>query len=135
MTKETVFIYRADIYCNSCGMATIRDLVNQGGKYYEYEEYRLAEDESAYDSDNYPKGPFPIDESDTPQHCAGCDKFLANELTNEGAEYVRDIIWDAMHDPETPNNATVLFEWSNHYRWDNRLEDICNEYLEFIQFK
>lgn len=49
------------------------------------------QDESTYDSGEYPKGPYGDGggESDSPQHCGACHEFLENSLTSDGAEYVR----------------------------------------------
>lgn len=60
-------------------------------------------DESSYDSDEFPKGPY-LDgggESDTPQHCGACHEFLENPLTDDGLEYVRENQrdeWDSFYE-------------------------------------
>ena len=50
------------------------------------------EDETTFDSDQYPKGPYCNGggESDCPNHCDGCKVFLENPLTQDGENYVRE---------------------------------------------
>jgi hypothetical protein len=60
-------------------------------------------DQSSYDSDEYPKGPYPDGggEADTPQHCDHCHCFLENPLTSDGYDYVREkqnAEWDSFYD-------------------------------------
>lgn len=48
-------------------------------------------DESTFDSDDWPKGPYSDGgggESDSPCHCDACGAFLWNPLTPDGAAYV-----------------------------------------------
>src|SRR5438445_11753376 len=77
--------------------------------------------ESSYDSDDFPKGPYASDqnEADTPQHCANCHVFLENPLTSEGYDYVLA----KMADTDERNAAflpgqilsTVVREWAEFY--------------------
>jgi len=76
------YIYQADIYCKECG-----------------EKLKLAldspenpDDETTFDSDEYPKGPFCDGggEADSPQHCADCKVPLENPLTADGEEYAKE---------------------------------------------
>lgn len=85
------FIYAADIYCECCGQA-IRDTITREGRAPENPD-----NESSYDSDQFPKGPYANGggEADSPQHCASCRAFLENPLTDDGREYVRAAIADA----------------------------------------
>ena len=97
------YIYQADIYCADCGRA-IRKRLKAEGKAPD-----TPRDESTYDSDEYPKGPYSEGggEADSPQHCgAGAEclnaievadgrkvgAWLENELTTDGAEYVRQAV-------------------------------------------
>lgn len=97
------YIYAADFYCDDCGKA-IREKIDEVG-----ESPRSPHDESSYDSDDYPKGPYPDGggEADYPQHCGAMDdcinaidmgdgwqvgEWLENELTAEGVEYVKESI-------------------------------------------
>ena len=96
-----IYIYTADLYCKQCGEALQEFLIYKGLAQRDYE--------SSYNSDQFPKGPYPDSggESDSPQHCAaedGCINaielsdgteigvWLENGLTEEGVEYVREAI-------------------------------------------
>ena len=46
--------------------------------------------EYTWDSDDYPKGPYPVEESDIPQHCGTCGIFLENPLTDYGEEEFKE---------------------------------------------
>lgn len=88
------YIYQADIWCEACGKS-IREKLIAEGKVPEDPD-----DETTYDSDEFPKGPYDNGggEADLPQHCAageGCldplviegykyGAFLENELTFHG---------------------------------------------------
>jgi len=105
------YIYQADIYCEDC----MKDMPHP-------------EDQSSYDSDEYPKGPFADGggSADSPQHCGNhgdcvnaitlsdgtkIGVWLENPLTNEGVEYVRD------HIAEEPDNEVVKL-WAEWYADD-----------------
>lgn len=81
-----VYIYAADIYCEDCGRAIRERIISEGNAPADYD------DETSYDSDEFPKGPFSDGggESDCPQHCASCGVFLENPLTSDGYDYVRE---------------------------------------------
>src|SRR5215467_10073467 len=79
------YIYQADVYCEDCG-EVIRKQLRADGKAPEDEL-----DHYSYDSDDFPKdADIEHEESDSPQHCAGCDKFLHNPLTSHGYRYVQE---------------------------------------------
>lgn len=79
------YIYCADSYCEDCAGAIKRRIPY-------YRRPTNPEIESTYDSDDWPKGPFPDGggEADTPQHCGACGVFLENPLTTDGCAYVRE---------------------------------------------
>jgi len=81
-----VYIYQAALLCAPCGEAVREDITNAGHAPADPEA------ESTYDSDNFPKGPYPDGggEADTPQHCDHCGEFLRNPLTGDGYDYVRE---------------------------------------------
>lgn len=103
-----VYVYKADIYCKDCGelirrKIASRDIVNSGVAPAD------PDDETSYDSDEFPKGPFPDGggEADSPQHCGEhgrCvnairlqDKMsigvmLENDLTAYGMNFVKEAI-------------------------------------------
>jgi hypothetical protein len=105
------FVYCAALLCEDCGDTVRRDLTNEG----------LApadpEAEETYDSDQFPKGPYPDGggEADSPQHCDHCGTFLDNPLTGDGETYVRDAFREYV---ETNRGALhVLKEWRDGYDW------------------
>jgi len=96
------YIYRADIYCEDCAKEIMARLLTESGK--KLEDY---EDEHTYDSDEFPKGPYEDEESDTPEHCANgpscinaitlpdgtkIGDWLENDLTDYGVEYIKEVI-------------------------------------------
>jgi len=110
------YVYCADIYCEDCGKKIREELDREGCAPAD------PDDEYSYDSDEYPKGPYPDGggESDTPQHCgAGEDcinaielsdgrkigDWLGNELTTDGVEYVKEVI------QEGGEVAELWLEW------------------------
>lgn len=97
------YIYQADIFCEACGEAIREEIIQE----------KLAppdpSDEASYDSDEFPKGPFPDGggEADSPQHCGAGEEcldaielsdghkvgaWLENALTTDGIEYVKEAI-------------------------------------------
>lgn len=113
------YIYAADVYCEACGK-DIRSALKSAKK-----APPKPEDENTYDSDDYPKGPFPVEPSDTPQHCGSgvvClsptviegenyRKFLENSLTEDGVQYVKDQLARA-------NPGPVAKYWGEFYKID-----------------
>ncbi len=89
-----VYIYQAALHCDECGHGICKDLKAKG------EAPDDPKDESSYDSDDYPKGPFADGggEADCPQHCDSCGVFLENPLTSEGAAYVEEAVQTALAD-------------------------------------
>jgi len=100
-----VYIYQADIYCESCGGAIRAKLACSA----------LADpdNESSYDSDEFPKGPYSDGggEADCPQHCAACGLFLENPLTRDGYAYVQEVVNDGARD----GRGLVWMEWAAFY--------------------
>ena len=102
-----VYMYCAALLCPWCGKKRREQVAKDcgicGGKHpdlgLDCRSYQVNEqgigvpvDESMYDSDDFPKGPYPYGggEADCPQHCDACGIFLENPLTEEGAAYVRE---------------------------------------------
>ena len=106
----THYIYKADLYCEPCGMAKIEQLNEALDK--DIREVGLIETDQdliAYevlvehgmlnwsnnpdlyeDSNSWPQEYTRGDgESDSPDHCAKCDRFLGRHLTDDGIEYVK----------------------------------------------
>ena len=120
-----VYIYQAALYCERCGEAIRAELGNadnppkswvECGSCSGYHPVAYMDDcrddkqrwpshvtaqdrsdETTYDSDDYPKGPYANGggEADTPQHCDECQLFLENPLTSDGVAYVREAIAEA----------------------------------------
>ncbi|MDO8705370.1 MAG: hypothetical protein Q7J84_10535 [Sulfuricaulis sp.] len=108
-----VYIFQAALLCEACGeaqrAALQADCPTCGGEhanlpYVDCRSYYPPgqggacmpdpRSESEYDSDDYPKGPYPDGggEADSPQHCDQCGVFLENSLTRHGYDYVREAI-------------------------------------------
>lgn len=124
------YIFQADIYCEECG-AKIVEGIKSGELIGSVPED--LDDEYSWDSDDFPKGPYPVGESDSPEHCAsggGCinaltlgdngevvDKndgitigcWLENDLTEDGVEYVK-------HLSEQDRKSTVVQFWLKMYK-------------------
>ena len=97
------YIYQAALICSDCAAQVKNTIVPP----YGYNEY----DESSWDSDDYPKGPYSDGggEADCPQHCDHCRTFLENPLTDVGEVYVRAAVSVGDGDKE------VLAEWKAFY--------------------
>ncbi len=110
------YIYQADLYCEGCGEAIKTELALPPG----YDP----ENESSYDSDDYPKGPYDGGggEADAPQHCGRCGVFLENPLTAEGFNYIETQIEDAGNGdrsyPRPAHDPAVLRRWAEFYEID-----------------
>lgn len=106
-----VYMYRAALYCEDCG-AKICARHKAEGKAPE-----SPDDERTYDSDDYPKGPYPDGggEADSPEHCDACGLFLANDLTTDGLAYVQQAV-DEHYEGTRKHNGDVIAEWKECYR-------------------
>ena len=118
------YIFQAALLCEACGEAT-RDQIHADGH-----APISWDDESSYDSDQFPKGPFPQGggEADCPQHCDQCGKFLKNPLTSDGVAYIREkfnevedtsgfdcpLDWSEFAE-RIAENHPVLSQWSDYY--------------------
>lgn len=104
-----VYVFRGALYCASCGEHIRRAITARGAA------PRNIEDEETFDSDEFPKGPYPEGggEADSPQHCELCHAFLENPLTGEGREYVRDALRE--HRETGYGNEAALREWAAFY--------------------
>lgn len=105
--KRDVYMYQAALWCGTCGEKLRAELPLPEGA--------DLEDEHTYDSDDYPKGPFPDGggESDTPQHCDGCKVLLRHDLTDDGQRYVRETFREHIL---TGNGApAVLDAWQEQW--------------------
>ncbi len=93
------YIYAADVWCEPCAHGIMGRLTREG-------RAPESRDERDYDSDDYPKGPYPAEECDAPEHCvAGAEclaaeewdgrrvgHFFRNPLTGEGISAMGETI-------------------------------------------
>lgn len=122
------YIYKADVYCDECG-DEIRGKLHAQGKTPED-----TMDHSSYDSDDFPKdADVEHEESDTPEHCAQCRKFLRNPLTSDGYSYVQEKLNET--DVTSPyelgklNNLNpVLADWAGWYDFQYWDAEDCADY-------
>jgi hypothetical protein len=118
-----VFLYQAELFCQPCGESLRESIPVPAGA-------DLA-DESTFDSDAYPKGPYPDGGglADSPQHCGDCHTFLENPLTEEGESYVRRKLTE--HACTGAGRDIVLKQWAEFYSLsDNFAEEEDVEPLE-----
>ena len=115
-----MYIYQAELWCNDCGKAICQKL-KRAGKAPENPD-----DESSFDSDDYPKRADEREESDTPQHCAAGKQCLNaitlpsgrkigalfGELTPDGLAYVKNAIVEAN---EGMGDKEVVALWQEHF--------------------
>lgn len=115
------YIYAADIYCDHCGEGIKRDLTAAGKAPAD------VSDESSYDSDQFPKGPYADGggEADSPQHCGNCGVMLGNDVTPDGSAYIK-AAWREFVD-NGRGNLDVLSAWREGYNWE------WNEFCEALE--
>lgn len=103
------YIFQAELHCGECITKIMKNLLPPDGYIFG--------DESSYDSDDYPKGPFNEGggEADNPNHCGTCGKFLENPLTEEGEAYVRESVNPEQAYPGP--GLTALTVWKPFYSY------------------
>jgi hypothetical protein len=126
------YIYQADVWCDKCGEHIKAELARNGTVPDD------PEDESSYDSDEYPKSyDAENGEADSPQNCAdgrcggfanghGYGTFLQNRLTGEGYRYLKGILDE--HGAGLPEYAQ---EWADYYQFEYHAQewDSAHEWL------
>lgn len=107
------YIFQAALYCATCAGDIKLHLIMEGKAPAD------PHDESSYDSDDYPKGPYSNGggEADSPQHCDTCGKFLENPLTSDGIDYVRAAVQEARRSLHV-RHSVALDEWAPFYGLD-----------------
>ena len=113
------YTYQADVWCDKCAAHIMAELERAGNVPED------TEDETSFDSDDYPKRYWPdSEEADSPQNCAsgncgGFDTktgaygtFLENGLTSDGYQYLKSML-DG-HGKTLPEFAQ---EWADYYRF------------------
>jgi hypothetical protein len=128
--------YQAALYCDDCA-DVIREriwLESDWGTTYSirksWEDAIGYDDETMYDSDDYPKWCDDDEESDRPDHCANgedcvnaqeledgskCGYFFGNSLTEDGEEYVRNKVREDIAIGCTDQVACAI--WMPYYDW------------------
>ncbi len=103
------FMFQAALICEPCGLAFKEAHVKPA--------HVDEDDESSYDSDVWPKGPYrgEDEESDHPDHCDHCGVFLENRLTDDGIAHVIEALISGDGD------KAVLVEWGDHYLVDGEV--------------
>lgn len=106
------YIYQAALLCEDCGITTRRSIIEADNAPDD------PSDESTYDSDDFPKGPYADGggEADCPQHCDQCGVFLENPLTQEGYKYIREEIAANVQQPNF--SGSTAKEWLDFYGED-----------------
>ena len=104
-----VYVFQAALICDTCG--TLYKLGTDKPAHVD------EADESSYDSDDWPKGPYSDGggEADSPQHCDHCGIFLDNPLTGDGETYVRDAFREYVELGR--GSLETLAEWKAAYDW------------------
>jgi hypothetical protein len=98
-----VYVYKAALYCEACGEGIRYELTAKGKAPTD------PDNESSYDSDDFPKGPCDEGESDSPGHCDDCGMFLETTLTADGIAYVQQAI------AEDRAGSVALTTWKPFY--------------------
>jgi hypothetical protein len=126
----TWYIYDADLYCKPCGEAIQGQLLDETcdcsgcdcGTECKPEcasniperqfEIAVTEDSNSWPQE-YSKGEG---ESDSPDHCGNCQRFLGRHLTDDGVEYVKQSAIDEL----ARNGAIgeVVQGWLDYYEID-----------------
>lgn len=114
------YVYQAALWCDDCIKGVKEDLAKEAGKSVDEMEEEMS-DETQYDSNDYPKGPYDDGggEADTPQHCDGCKAFLENPLTSEGMEYAQEAFIEALNADKDPDTTPSIAEWGPFYDLDD----------------
>lgn len=102
-----VYLYQAELFCRDCGADHRAGLpIPEGAN---------LDDESTWDSDAYPKGPYADGggEADSPQHCGDCGVHLENPLTPDGVAYVRRKLTE--YAVTGQGRDIILRQWADFY--------------------
>ena len=87
----TLYIYKADLYCKPCGMAFVEQLCDILDKDTRNTLGWTNHPDLYEDSNSWPQEYTRGDgESDSPDHCGKCSRFLGRNLTDDGIAYVQE---------------------------------------------
>jgi len=113
---ETWYMYSGDIYCDDCGKSIVAVLNNTVDE--DYHDDLLYEDSSTWPI-AYPQTQG---ETDSPDHCAECQRFLGRSLTSDGILYVQE---SASEDLERDGKVGDTVQgWLDYYGIE---EVACND--------
>lgn len=99
-----MYIYQASLWCDDCGDEIKRML-----------DCADRDDSFDDDSEHYPQWGSDDSESDCPEHCDGCGKFLGNSLTSDGVDYVVSTVRDDLEEGRVDSIACTV--WKPFYFW------------------
>ena len=114
------WIFNADMWCHECGKALKADITVNGHAPAD------PDDETSFDSDEFPTHCSETDESDSPNHCAAGDScyaaielpdgtkigaLLTESLTTDGEEYVKEAV------AEGEDSGVAVQVWKPYYDW------------------
>lgn len=110
-----VYIYQAELFCRDCGEHLREAVQVPAGA-------DLA-DESTFDSNDYPKGPYSDGggEADSPQHCGDCGVHLENPITPDGVAYVRKALTE--YAVTGQGRDIILRQWAEFYGLADNFEE------------
>jgi len=114
-------IFQAEVWCDDCA-EKLRDRLWKDSPRWatfasrvDWEAAFGFIDEHLYDSCEYPKDHPDSEVSDSPTHCRGCEKFLENDLTKDGANYVIEAVRDDLAAGHPDSTACTI--WRKYYSW------------------
>ena len=101
-----VFMYSGGLYCPDCASGIERDLIGKG----------LAMCQDSDDSTIWPVAfsSTHFGETDSPDHCETCQRFLGRTLTEHGVEYVKQTAQEELADGGI---GDVVQGWLNFYSY------------------
>jgi len=104
---NTLYIYNADLYCPDCASNIEHNLIGEG----------MALCQGMDDSDSWPQEYSRGEgESDSPDHCGNCQRFLGRALTTDGVEYVKQAAIDELDSDGAIGQ--VVQGWLDYYEID-----------------
>ena len=91
----TLYIYNADLYCKPCGITIIEQLNEALDKDTRNTLGWTNHPDLYEDSNSWPQEYTRGDgESDSPDHCGKCSRFLGRNLTDDGIAYIFEHYWE-----------------------------------------
>ena len=78
------YIYAADIFCDACGEAIRKEIIEEDTQRYTRLAPADPDDETSYDSGDFPKLCGDDEESDCPQNCGSGENCLEADVLPSG---------------------------------------------------